>query len=226
MDIPGAGAAGVAEYSVPAAKHAHSRSRPRKRVVCCPAVGMILTTRSPTDPSASPHPPALPHTTRRHLGAGPARQAAPDGRRRWRRGRRAAAGGAGGRRKRPGGAPAERALLHGLDDRQDGADQGGAAGGSWLAWGLLAWMGTSRNRCLCCMCWSLVGGSLSVVERQIVENPTPNCTCLTTFPTQGHTEVIRVLLEAGADAGVRDDDYWTALHWAANNGEDSGAATS
>ncbi|KAI8464588.1 MAG: ankyrin repeat-containing domain protein [Monoraphidium minutum] len=38
---------------------------------------------------------------------------------------------------------------------------------------------------------------------------------------QGHIECVRVLLAAEADLGAKDDDCWTALHWAANNGHAS-----
>jgi len=34
----------------------------------------------------------------------------------------------------------------------------------------------------------------------------------------GHTEVVKLLLEAKCDKGCKDKDYWAPLHFAASNG--------
>lgn len=56
--------------------------------------------------------------------------------------------------------------------------------------------------------WLLTGKASAFINHLILH-----------LPPQGHIEVVRVLLAAGADPELRDDDYWTALLWAANNGE-------
>ena len=46
----------------------------------------------------------------------------------------------------------------------------------------------------------------------------PSCIPLTCAAQQGHAEVVRLLLDSGANVNARDDSHLTALQWAQEKG--------
>jgi ankyrin repeat protein len=46
----------------------------------------------------------------------------------------------------------------------------------------------------------------------------PSCIPLTCAAQQGHAEIVRLLLDSGADVSARDDSHMTALQWAREKG--------
>ena len=48
----------------------------------------------------------------------------------------------------------------------------------------------------------------------------PSCTPLTCAAQQGHAEIVRLLLDSGADISAKDDSHLTALQWAQEKGHD------